>query len=200
MYWATACAIALATRGAMAEMGCAKEEAKPAAGYNGQLDILTELLEQHKLVESPVVVAHPKITEPPSLMRRKLGSTKWDMIHEGIQGRKREAASCPTDFQLCPASLEGGCCPNDRECGTSSCYSPSTTAIVSACGVAGYVACDLDDGGTRSALVPPQTCANCYQVDVARRTTFVEKLDARHPWEYHTARLVVSTLISVQLL
>ena len=102
--------------------------------------------EQYRIVESPVIVAHPKITEPPSLVRRKLGSIKWDMIHDGIQGQKRDAASCPTDYNACPQSLKGGCCPSDRVCGISSCYAASA-APASACGKTGYIACGLDDGG-----------------------------------------------------
>jgi len=92
-----------------------------------------------------VTVAHPKITEAP-LLKRKLGSLKWDMIHEGIQGRKRDVASCPTDFQMCPESMNGGCCPNDRVCGTSSCIAKSA-APASACGKSGYIACGINDGG-----------------------------------------------------
>jgi hypothetical protein len=98
------------------------------------------------LVESPVIVAHPKITAPPNILKRKVGSTKWDMVHDGIQGKKRDAASCPLDFQLCPQSLNGGCCPTDRVCGTASCFATSA-APASACGIAGYVACGIEDGG-----------------------------------------------------
>jgi hypothetical protein len=90
-------------------------------------------------------IYHPKITEAP-VLRRKLGSNKWDAIHNGIQGQKRDATSCPSDFQLCPQSMKGGCCPNDRVCGTNSCYA-AAAAPVSACGKAGYIACGIDDGG-----------------------------------------------------
>ena len=96
-------------------------------------------------VETAVTIAHPKITEPP-LLKRKLGSIKWDVIHEGIQGQKRDAPQCGSDSQSCAASLNGGCCPNDRICGIDSCYAASTVPAT-VCGVAGYVACGMAEGG-----------------------------------------------------
>jgi hypothetical protein len=42
--------------------------------------------------------------------------------------------------------MNGGCCPNDRVCGTSSCFA-ATAAPASACGMSGYIACGIDDGG-----------------------------------------------------
>jgi hypothetical protein len=96
--------------------------------------------------EAAVTVTYPKITEGPSLLKRKLGSNHWDLIHEGIQGQKRDATSCPADYQLCPKSLNGGCCPNDRVCDTSSCL-PTSAGPTSACGKLGYTACDISDGG-----------------------------------------------------
>jgi len=98
----------------------------------------------------PVTVAHPKITQAP-LLKRKLGSLKWDMIHDGIQGRKRDAESCGTDSQLCPESMNGGCCPNDRVCGISSCIAKSA-APASACGKSGYFQCGINDGGKYSSI------------------------------------------------
>lgn len=95
--------------------------------------------------QSAVTVAYPKNAEAP-LVKRKLGSNRWDIIHEGIQGQKRDATRCPADYQLCPKSLNGGCCPNDRACGSSSCL-PTSTAPASACGKLGYVACGMSDGG-----------------------------------------------------
>ncbi|KAH6724444.1 hypothetical protein BKA61DRAFT_30082 [Leptodontidium sp. MPI-SDFR-AT-0119] len=97
-------------------------------------------------VKSAIIVSYPKITDGPSLVRRKLGSVKWDMIHNGIQGQKRDLTSCPVDFNLCPKSMNGGCCPNDRVCGTSSCF-PASAAPASACGKSGYVACGIPEGG-----------------------------------------------------
>ena len=98
-------------------------------------------------VRSTIIVSYPKITEGPSLVRRKLGSIKWDMVHNGIQGQKRDLASCPVDYNLCPKSMNGGCCPKDRVCGTSSCF-PSSAAPASACGKSGYTACGIPEGGT----------------------------------------------------
>ncbi|TVY84862.1 hypothetical protein LSUE1_G001312 [Lachnellula suecica] len=92
-----------------------------------------------------VAVLHPKITDAP-LVRRKLGSNRWDLVHNGIQGQKRDATACPIDYQLCPKSLNGGCCPNDRVCAVSSCL-PTSEGPVSACGKLGYVACGISDGG-----------------------------------------------------
>lgn len=99
-----------------------------------------------KTSESAVTIAHPKITPGPSLGKRKIGSSRWDLIHDGIQGQKRDATECPADFQLCPKSLKGGCCPNDRVCGSSSCL-PTSAAPASACGMSGYIACGASDGG-----------------------------------------------------
>jgi hypothetical protein len=96
--------------------------------------------------KSAVVISHPKITEAPSLLKRKLGSTNWDLIHEDIQGRKRDASVCPADYNLCPENVGGGCCPTDRVCGKESCL-PASTAPASACGKLGYTACALAEGG-----------------------------------------------------
>ncbi|KAA8572680.1 hypothetical protein EYC84_003274 [Monilinia fructicola] len=58
----------------------------------------------------------------------------------------KENWECPTDYQLCPKSMNGGCCPSNRSCGASSCYL-SSAAPASACGVSGYTACGIDAGG-----------------------------------------------------
>ncbi|QSZ30719.1 hypothetical protein DSL72_000277 [Monilinia vaccinii-corymbosi] len=92
-----------------------------------------------------ITTKFPKFSYP-SIVKRKLGSNHWDKIHEAIQGRKRDASECPSDYQLCPKSMNGGCCPNNRSCGTSSCYLTSA-APASACGISGYVACGIDAGG-----------------------------------------------------
>lgn len=97
-----------------------------------------------RIVETTVTESHPRITYAP-IMRRKLGSNKWDIAHDAIQGRKRDANICPSDYQLCPQSLNGGCCPTDRVCGTSSCL-PSSTGPA-ACGTTGYFTCGADQGG-----------------------------------------------------
>jgi len=104
------------------------------------------ILGQAPTLWSTVVVAYPKITAGPALVRRKLGSNHWDLLHESIQGQKRNAATCSSDYQLCPQSLNGGCCPTDRVCGSNSCY-PSSTAPASACGQVGYFGCGIAQGG-----------------------------------------------------
>jgi len=95
--------------------------------------------------EVTVTAKQPKITSPP-VMKRKQGSNHWGEIHEAIQGQKRDATECPSDYQLCPQSLNGGCCPNDRACGASSCYLTSA-APATLCGITGYTACGIDVGG-----------------------------------------------------
>jgi hypothetical protein len=104
------------------------------------------ILGQAPTLRSTVVLAYPKITEGPALVRRKLGSNHWDRIHEGIQAQKRDAATCVSDYQLCPQSLNGGCCPTDRICGSVSCL-PNSAAPASACGHVGYIACGIPEGG-----------------------------------------------------
>lgn len=98
-----------------------------------------------RILETVVTKSHPRITEAP-ILRRKLGSNKWDLVHDAIQGRKRDATICPSDYQLCPQSMSGGCCPTDRACGIDSCY-PTSTGPASACGTVGYKACGIDQGG-----------------------------------------------------
>jgi hypothetical protein len=110
-----------------------------------------EIFAEARTLWSPVVLAYPKITEGPTLVRRKLGSNHWDLVHEGIQGQKRDATICASDYQLCPQSLNGGCCPTDRICGSSSCY-PSSAAPASACGQVGYIACGIAEGGVYFSL------------------------------------------------
>jgi hypothetical protein len=112
--------------------------------WAGGSDVLSKITET-RIIVTTATESYPRITEAP-ILRRKLGSNKWDLIHEGIQGQKRNAVSCPSNYQLCPKSLSGGCCPSDRVCGTSSCYATST-APASACGQAGYVACGAAQGG-----------------------------------------------------
>lgn len=93
-------------------------------------------------------IAYPKITPGPSLFKRKLGSVHWDEVHERIQGQKRDAEYCGVSYTSCPASLNGGCCPNDRICGLSSCLpGTASAAVASACGQTGYIPCEAIDGG-----------------------------------------------------
>lgn len=59
---------------------------------------------------------------------------------------KREATICPSGYGLCPASLNGGCCPPRYGCATDSCYA-TTAGTSSACGRVGYYNCGADVGG-----------------------------------------------------
>lgn len=60
--------------------------------------------------------------------------------------------TCPESYQLCPESLGGNCCPEDRSCGTSSCYA-TTTAPMSVCSKNGLVPCGIDQGGGKLEIV-----------------------------------------------
>lgn len=62
--------------------------------------------------------------------------------HHTLELMKRKQ-SCPfSAYSLCPSSVGGGCCPQDYECGTSSCF--ATTAGPSAChGKPGWYGCAL---------------------------------------------------------
>lgn len=59
---------------------------------------------------------------------------------------RRDESACPPDYSLCPQSLNGGCCPNGRSCGMSSCYA-ITAAPLSVCSSNGYIACGVEEGG-----------------------------------------------------
>jgi hypothetical protein len=106
-----------------------------------RVEYVQRILELSPAQHSTVIVAYPKITEGPPLVRRKLGSNHWGLVHEGIQGQKRDATICATDYSLCPQSLGGGCCPIGRVCGSSS------AATASACGQVGYYGCGVEEGG-----------------------------------------------------
>lgn len=127
----------------------------------------------------------------PRIAKRKLGSNHWDKIHEAIQGQKRDASECPTDYQLCPKSMNGGCCPSNRSCGASSCYL-SSAAPASACGVSGYTACGIDAGGKVSwyakFIFEPRLMTK--QVDAVQMATHAQLMDVARPQVYPTAKHV----------
>lgn len=53
---------------------------------------------------------------------------------------------CGASSKLCPSSLDGGCCPNDYDCATDSCY--ATTKGPSTCGTkVGWHVCGSEYGG-----------------------------------------------------
>lgn len=60
--------------------------------------------------------------------------------------KKRDATVCPSSYDLCPASLNGGCCPPPYGCATDGCYA-TTAGTQTACGMAGYYNCGVDAGG-----------------------------------------------------
>ncbi len=59
---------------------------------------------------------------------------------------RRDANLCPASYSLCPAELNGGCCPERYACETDSCYA-TTPATASACGKAGWYGCDIKFNG-----------------------------------------------------
>lgn len=150
-------------------------------------------------IETAVTISHPKITEPPSgaMFKRKLGSNKWNIIHEGIQGQKRDAPQCGAGLQSCAASLSGGCCPTDRICGTDSCYAASTLPAT-VCGVAGYVACGMAEGGTFFLEINEREITDISQVAVVLKATPVKSMVAVHLLVFPTRRPVGSVRTFVQ--
>ncbi len=124
---------------------------------------------------------HPKITEAAVLGKGKMGLTRWDKLPEGIVGRKRDATVCPADYQLCPASLNGGCCPSNSICDMSSCL-PNTAAPGKACGMASYIPCGLDVGGRLLSFVDFMNSANKLKAAAVHPITCVSPTVANpHP-------------------
>ncbi|KAI1084573.1 hypothetical protein F5B20DRAFT_211464 [Whalleya microplaca] len=66
--------------------------------------------------------------------------------HDIQQHPKRDATCQLSGWFLCPASANGGCCPNDYACDVSSCYA-TTAGPTTACGRAGYYGCGLQAAG-----------------------------------------------------
>ncbi|CAJ2512089.1 Uu.00g077140.m01.CDS01 [Anthostomella pinea] len=65
--------------------------------------------------------------------------------HNIFRHPKREASCEMTDWSFCPASVGGGCCPNNFECDVSSCYA-TTAGPTTACGHVGWYSCPLTAG------------------------------------------------------
>ncbi|KAL2263534.1 hypothetical protein VTK26DRAFT_6353 [Humicola hyalothermophila] len=59
---------------------------------------------------------------------------------------RRDEGECPADHSLCPAELNGGCCPSRYACAADSCYA-TTAAPVSCRGRSGFYACAASEGG-----------------------------------------------------
>ncbi|KAI1173023.1 hypothetical protein F4777DRAFT_481260 [Nemania sp. FL0916] len=97
------------------------------------------------------------------------------VVARQVRHVKRKEVCQPEGWSLCPASVGGGCCPDNFECGTSSCF--ATTAGPTSChGTAGWYNCPLTAGpgtccpvglicGDDGGCVPPpgvsasQSCA-----------------------------------------
>ncbi|KAI1769923.1 hypothetical protein F4818DRAFT_308892 [Hypoxylon cercidicola] len=65
--------------------------------------------------------------------------------HNFIRHPKREASCQQEGYNLCPASVDGGCCPDGYACAVSSCYA-TTAGPTTACGRAGYYNCPITAG------------------------------------------------------
>ncbi|KAI1328511.1 hypothetical protein F5Y16DRAFT_368591 [Xylariaceae sp. FL0255] len=91
--------------------------------------------------------------------------------------RSKEEVCTQSGWSLCASSVGGGCCPDNFECGTASCYA-TTAGPTSACGFQGYYNCPLTAGagsccpvgficnGDTGGCDPPEgstaTCATSY--------------------------------------
>ncbi|KAI1106404.1 hypothetical protein F4804DRAFT_42227 [Jackrogersella minutella] len=67
---------------------------------------------------------------------------RWEKDHNILHHPKRDASCQISGYSLCPASVNGGCCPEGYACAVSSCYA-TTAGPTSACGTAGYYNCPL---------------------------------------------------------
>ncbi|KAI1374771.1 hypothetical protein F4677DRAFT_155497 [Hypoxylon crocopeplum] len=65
--------------------------------------------------------------------------------HNLLRHPKREASCQQPGYSLCPASVNGGCCPDNYACAVSYCYA-TTAGPTSACGSDGYYNCPLTAG------------------------------------------------------
>ncbi|OTA99856.1 hypothetical protein M426DRAFT_324747 [Hypoxylon sp. CI-4A] len=62
--------------------------------------------------------------------------------HDLVRHPKREASCQEIGYSLCPASANGGCCPENYACAASSCY-VTTAGPTTACGTSGYYYCPM---------------------------------------------------------
>ncbi|KAI0598691.1 hypothetical protein F4775DRAFT_168810 [Biscogniauxia sp. FL1348] len=72
---------------------------------------------------------------------------QWINKDNNVIRHPKRDTSCPlTDWKLCPASVNGGCCPNNYECDVSSCFA-TTAGPSTGCGSrVGYYDCPLTAG------------------------------------------------------
>ncbi|KAB5585516.1 hypothetical protein GE09DRAFT_1048624 [Coniochaeta sp. 2T2.1] len=83
-----------------------------------------------------------------------VGKRHVDLVHkvEKLEARvtaypkKRDASICPSSYNLCPASMNGGCCPPRYGCETDACYA-TTAGTQTACDMTGYYNCGASAGG-----------------------------------------------------
>ncbi|KAI0401528.1 hypothetical protein F4802DRAFT_425333 [Xylaria palmicola] len=86
-----------------------------------------------------------------------------DKSHNVFRHVKRKDVCQLDGWSLCPTSVGGGCCPDNFECDTASCY--ATTAGPSTChGTVGYYACPLTAGPGACCPVG-KVCADIGCVD-----------------------------------
>lgn len=90
-----------------------------------------------------------------------------------LEKRQEDGGVCGTSMKLCPSSKEGGCCPDNYDCGVSSCY--ATTKGPSTCGTkVGWYACAAVDGGKLAFYPCPVDQTGTYMINswlLSRRTT-----------------------------
>lgn len=77
-----------------------------------------------------------------------------DKIYVQVLLHRRASSVCSSNYSPCPATLNGGCCPENYECATDSCYA-TTAGTNSACGtMLGFYPCPISDGGEEIGSEP----------------------------------------------
>ncbi|GAB1312898.1 Mid2 domain-containing protein [Madurella fahalii] len=83
------------------------------------------------------------------------GSHRKDVLHRIAKAQvtahpahpaRRDEGTCPTGYDLCPASLGGGCCPHSYDCASDVCHA-ATASPTTACGYSGYYPCPAEENG-----------------------------------------------------
>ncbi|KAH9896338.1 hypothetical protein F4778DRAFT_263577 [Xylariomycetidae sp. FL2044] len=68
-----------------------------------------------------------------------------DKAYDVLRHPKRDPTCQQSGYTLCDGSVGGGCCPDNYECGTSSCTA-TTAGPSTACGQVGYYNCPIEAG------------------------------------------------------
>ena len=120
-----------------------------------------------------------------SHLRGKDTLHRVDKVYVTTQLERRGTNTCPTNFSLCDASNNGGCCPDRYSCAADSCVA-TTAATTSACGRQAYHACGLSDNG-RFRLEPhaDASCLTCCRWLLSRR--FVRRSQRYRAWSLVTS-------------